>query len=157
MKHTISDFEIIRSKGELFYKNLTEIYCPYFQEKIFFNAAGLSHLKFKQRQKHRSDADQYMRFKLIFLVPEIIKISHTLQGKLETKQFETVKVHSRKEFIFKNVTYYEFIALIQRNRIKVIIKQIENGQKFFWSIIPFWGMNFKTKQRIFHEGNPCID
>lgn len=59
--------------------------------------------------------------------------------------------------MLKHVTYYEFIAVIKRNRVKIIVKQIENGKKIFWSIIPFWGMNKDTATRMLHEGNPEED
>jgi hypothetical protein len=98
-----------------------------------------------------------MRFKLIHLAPEVVKLSHTLQGILETKRFEKIKMHSRMDTILKPVNYYEFMALIKRNRVKVIIKQIDGGQRFFWSIIPFWGMNQETMSRIFHSGTPEED
>jgi len=46
---------------------------------------------------------------------------------------------------------------VKRDRVKIIVKQIDSGEKFFWSIIPFWGMNDETKSRIFHEGEPEED
>ena len=126
-------------------------------EKISFGAQGLEHLKFKRREKARPDKDQYMRFKLLHLAPEILKLSHTIQGILETNKFERVHLHSRTETILKPVTYYEFIAVMKRNRVRIIIKQIDGGQKFFWSIVPFWGMNTETMNRILHEGVPEED
>ena len=98
-----------------------------------------------------------MRFKLLHLAPEILKMSHTLQGVWETKKFERVRMHSRTENILKPVSYFEFIAVIKRNRVKIIIKQIDGGEKHFWSIIPFWGMNQNTKERILHDGTPEED
>lgn len=59
--------------------------------------------------------------------------------------------------VMKPVTYYEFIAVMKQNRVRVIIKQIDGGQKFFWSIVPFWGMNTETMNRILHEGEPEED
>ena len=76
---------------------------------------------------------------------------------LETKKFEYIKAHSRIDKVLKDVIYYEFIAVIKRNRVKVIIKQIEDGKKVFWSIIPFWGMDINTMTRILHDGNPEED
>ncbi|OHA14688.1 MAG: hypothetical protein A2909_03285 [Candidatus Tagabacteria bacterium RIFCSPLOWO2_01_FULL_39_11] len=157
MQNNIEDFEQIKQKGEEFYKTLKEAYCPYFKEKVSFNAKGLEHLKYKQRGKSRLEQDQYMRFKLIYLAPEVLKISSSLQGVWETKKFEYVKIHSRTDAILKNVSYYEFIAVIKRNRVKIIVKQVEGGNKMFWSIIPFWGMNKDTMNRILHEGNPEED
>jgi len=153
----MENFEEIKVKGEEFYKNIGDIYCPYFKEKISFGMQGLEHLKFKGRERARADKDQYMRFKLIYLAPEILQCSGTVQGKLQAKKFERIRVHSRTDTVLKLVTYHEFIALMKRDRVKIIVKQIESGEKFFWSIIPFWGMNDETKSRIFHEGEPEED
>jgi hypothetical protein len=98
-----------------------------------------------------------MRFKLINLAPEVLKISSSVQGIWETKRFEHLKVNKKWENTLMNVVYYEFIAVIKRNRVKIIIKQIDGSRKIFWSIIPFWGMNKETMTRLFHEGNPEED
>ena len=66
-------------------------------------------------------------------------------------------MHGRTETVMKPVKYYEFIAVVKRNRVRVIVKQIDNGHKFFWSIIPFWGMNKKTMSRLLHDGLPEED
>ncbi|MDB5188855.1 MAG: hypothetical protein JWM92_453 [Candidatus Nomurabacteria bacterium] len=153
----MEDFDLIKNVGEVYYKEIGEIYCPYLKDTVHFNAEGISHLKFKKRDVSRSMGDQYMRFKLLGMVPEIISQSHTLQGILETKRFEYIKINSRWENILKPVTYYEFIAVVKRDRIKVIVKQVENSQKIFWSIIPSWGMNKSTKTRVLHEGEPEED
>ncbi|MCX6753574.1 MAG: hypothetical protein NTV03_00770 [Candidatus Nomurabacteria bacterium] len=151
------EFEKIKSQGEEFYKSITEVYCPYFKDKISFNARGLEHLKFIRTEKTRLEKDQYMRFKLINLAPEVLKLSHTVQGILETQKFERIRMKGRTDTILKPVRYFEFIAVIKRNRVRIIVKQIEDGQKFFWSIIPFWGMNTETMSRILHNGIPEED
>ena len=151
------DFDETRLKAESFYKDVKEAYCPYFKEKVSFNTQGLEHLKFKRHQKSRREEDQYMRFKLVHLAPEILLMSHTLQGILQTKKFERVRMHSRTEMVLKPVEYFEFIAVLKRNRIKIIVKQIDTGQKMFWSIIPFWGMDRETRTRLLYEGLPEED
>lgn len=150
----IENFEEVRIKGEEFYKTLSEIYCPYFKEKVHFNSKGLEHLKFKNPRQARSQQDQYMRLKLIHLAPEVIKLSSTLQGFWDTKNFEKIRVHSRTDTVLKMVNYYEFVAVIDKVRVKVIVKQIESGQKFFWSIIPFWGIDKNTQKRKLYSGYP---
>ena len=154
---TLEQFEEIKLKGEEFYKTIGEVYCPYSKEKIPFNSDGLEHLSFKGRNKVRPEQDQYMRFKLLYLVPEVLKLSYTIQGIFETKKFERIRVSNRTDTILKPVSYYEFIAVIRRNRIRIILKQIDGGIKFFWSIIPFWGMNTKTMTRLLHDGFPEED
>ena len=157
IEFTDQQFKEVKEKGEGLYKSLGEIFCPFLKEKVSFGAQGLEHLKFKRREKSRLEKDQYMRFKLLHLAPEILKSSHTLQGILETKKFERIRTNSRTETALKPVTYYEFIAVLKRNRVRIIVKQIENGQKFFWSIVPFWKMNEETMARVLHDGTPEED
>jgi len=159
MSLDLENFEEIRVKGEGFYKTVGDVYCPYLKGKVSFNSQGLEHLKFKRHEKARLVEDQYMRFKLIHLAPEVLKSSHTLQGSSETKKFERIRIHGRTDVVLKPVNYYEFISVIKRNRIRIVVKQINNGELFFWSIIPFWGMKISedNMSRILCEGNPEED
>ncbi len=100
----LSDFEDIKEKGESVYKMIGSVNCPFLKDKIVFNSHGLEYLKFKRRENVRTQEDQYMRFKLIHLAPEILKMSHTLQGVWETKKFERVRTHSRTENVLKPVS-----------------------------------------------------
>ncbi|MFH1472931.1 MAG: hypothetical protein ABIF06_00755 [bacterium] len=152
-----SDFEKVKSDAEACYSSLGFIYCPYFSEKISFNAKGLKHLKFKEEGKARSRKDQYARLKLISLAPRVLELSKTVQGIWETKKFEIQKTHSRWEKVLKNVTFYEFIAVLDNIRLKVIVKQVYGGEKHFWSVIPFWKIDKENSKRILHSGNPEED
>jgi len=150
-------FKKAKEEAEKYYKNIGEVHCPYFSEKVHFNAMGLEHLKFKGTRKARTQEDQYIRLRLISLAPKILKDSHTLQGISETKHFERQKINNRWDKVLKEVTHYEFVAVIKRVRVRVIVKQVSSGQKFFWSIIPFWKMNKITNKRVLHDGRPEID
>jgi len=147
------DFLKVKNEAEKFYKIINDIYCPYFKEKIAFNTKGLKHLKFKSNRQARPGKDQYSRLKLIHLAPEVLKQSHTLQGIWQIRRFEAQKMNSRWEQVMKDVIYYEFIAVIDTIVIKVIIKQVFGGEKHFWSVIPFWGIDKATSKRILHSGN----
>jgi|GEM_PF-377485 hypothetical protein len=145
------DFNEVKADAEAFYATLSEVYCPYFKEKIAFNAKGLRHLKFKSDQVARVQKDQYARLKLLKYVPTVIQNSRTLQGIRETRQFETQKTNSRWEKVLKDVVTYEFIAIIENLRIKVLVKQIVGGEKYFWSVIPYWGIDRVNSKRILHN------
>lgn len=150
-------FNKVKQRAEDFYKTISTVQCPYFRGAVNFNAKGLDHIKFKAWNRARLIEDQYMRLSLIHLAPEIIKHSSTLQGEWETKDFVRVKTNSRWETVMKCISFYEFIAVIDNTRAKVIVKKVEGGEKFFWSIIPFWGVDKNTKQRILHSGKPEFD
>jgi hypothetical protein len=151
------DFEKCKASAESFYDGIIEVYCPYFKEKIAFNAKGIRHLKFKSDRQARPIEDQYARLKLIHFAPEILIKSSTLQGISETRQFEAQKTNSRWEHVLKDVTYFEFIAVVNKLRIKIIIKQVLGAEKHFWSIVPFWKIDKINSKRILHSGNLAHD
>ena len=150
-------FVAARENAEAFYKTIGEVKCPYFQEKVAFNAKGLEHIKFQALRKARSQKDQYIRLRLLSLAPKIIQASNTLQGLSARKVFEREKSHGRWQSTMRSGTYYEFVAVINGYRVRVVVKQVGNGPKYFWSIIPFWKMDKITGQRLLHNGKPEVD
>ena len=151
------EMEQIKQKAEVFYHSLKSIPCPYLEGSVVFNAKGLRHLKFKSDRVARPLKEQYIRLKLLYLVPEVLKKSHTVQGVWNMRKFEEQKINKRKENILKDVIYYEFIAVIKSVRIKIIIKEVLGGEKHFWSVIPSWGIDKQNKKRILFTGNPDED
>jgi len=156
LEFTNEEFEKIKEEAETLYETLGAVHCPYFGEKINFNADGLEHLKFKSWNRARSKSDQFMRLKLLRLAPETILNSKTLQGVFEDKLFIRKKKNKRWEKALTDVTYYEFVAVLDRKRVKVIVKQVLGGEKFFWTLIPYWRTNDLHK-RVLHDGNPEFD
>ncbi|MEI6304623.1 MAG: hypothetical protein WCP09_01215 [Candidatus Taylorbacteria bacterium] len=153
IQFTQEEFDVAKTTGEALYKTFVSVYCPYFKERVSFNSKGLEHLRLKSRNKARLPADQFMRFKLIKLAPLILVSSGTLQGIWQTNKFEPKRMHSRTENVLSLVNYYEFTAVIKRDRVKIIVKQVDNGEMYFWSLIPFWGMNTEYMERILHDGD----
>lgn len=142
--------------AEEIYNSTNEVFCPYLKENIRFNASGLEHIKFSSHDKARVRFEQYTRLKLFYLVPEILKKSHTVQGVYDGQEWERERRHGKWQKILKDVKYYEFVAVIGRARIKIIVRKLgEKGSHTFWSIIPFWKMveiNGKPR-RVLHDGN----
>lgn len=151
------DFTEASKKAEKFYASIGEIYCSYFKQKIAFNATGLKHLRFKSDQVARPRGEQYTRLKLLPLASQALALSRTVQGIYQTKHFERIRAHNRTDTILKEVLYYEFIAVLENARVKVIVKQIDDGQKFFWSVIPYWRIDSINSRRVLHSGNPEND
>jgi len=151
------DFQKVKKEAEDFYEKIESVFCPYFKEKIVFNIKGLKHLKFKSDRQARSNKDQYPRLKLIHFAPKVLQCSSTLQGIWKIKRFEDQKTNNRWEKVMKEVTFYEFIAVFEDIRIKVIIKEVQGGEKHFFSVIPFWGIDKNSSTRILHSGNPEHD
>jgi hypothetical protein len=104
-----------------------------------------------------SREEQYARLKLVYMAPKLLRLTRTVQGIWNTRQFEMQKTHSRWERVLKDVTFYEFIAVLDGVRVKVIVKQVAGGEKHFWSVIPFWKVDDQNHRRILHSGDPEHD
>lgn len=152
-KPTDRKFEDVKARGELLYSTIKEVFCPYFQERIFFNSKGLGHLKFISHDRARLLSDQYMRFRLLYLAPKILGMTRTLQGLSRLQTFEHIRLHSRIETKLVPTIMYEFVAIMDDFRVRIIVKQVDGGEKYFWSIIPYWTVDPRDKTRQFYLGD----
>lgn len=157
LQFTDEQFNKLKLNSEELYKSVGEVHCPYFKEKIIFNAKGLEHLKFKSKNHARSRDDQYIRLKLLHLAPQILKVSNTVQGFSERKIFELNRSNHRNEKILVDVVYYEFVAVLEGVRVRIIVKKVGTAPKYFWSIIPHWKVDKVTGKRRMNYGNPEDD
>ena len=138
MGFIVNNFEEVKKRSVESYFKIGHVRCPYFHDDVLLGVEGITHLSFKNYGRPRQKEDQYVRCRLLYLVPKILERSHLVQDIRKVGRFERVRAHNRTDVVHKQVTYYEFIALLEGKRIKVIVKQIENGERFFWSVIPFW-------------------
>jgi len=127
----------LREKAKNFYHTVKAVYCPYFGEDVIFRSDGLKHIQYRGKHKRHVNV-QKMRYKLLHFAPRLIKKTNTLQEYERKKLFVEVKMNKRKVKQFKEVRFFDFIAIIDDWKIKVIVRQIGNGKKHFWSIIPNW-------------------
>lgn len=147
------DFEEVKKRAEALYAAVHTVRCPYFGKGVVFNAKGWEHLKFRGRDRTRSRHDQYVRFKLFPLAQEVLQRSHTVQGIWKTRKFEAQRTNSRWEHILKEVVFYEFIAVLENVRLKVVVKETREGERYFWSVIPYWKVDVPNSKRILHSGD----
>lgn len=147
------EFQELKQKAEKSYFEIKKVHCPYFKREVIFDALGFNHILYKNAKHARPRGDQVMRFRLIKFVDVILKSSGTTQGISELDEWERVKSHGVLVSKLKRNKYYEFIAVISNYRIKIVVKETENGEFLFWSIIPFWRINKDTSRRVLHSMN----
>ncbi len=159
LSFTTDEFDQILQKAQELYPTLGRVYCPYFEDSVHFNAQGLQHLRRQNWNRGRKQRDQFMRLKYLTLAPKILKLSYTLQGVQEGREWERKHKHGRWERHLVQVTYYEFVAVLENRRFKVIVKRVFNSLHtglIFWSLIPFWRQT-ERGSRIMSDGNPATD
>ena len=156
LEFTDEEFNTILETAQEFYPDIGSVPCPYFRAPIQFNAQGLEHLRRKSWNRGRPRHDQFMRLKHLKMAPTILRLSSTVQGIHHGHERIRQHRHGRWEEVFSPATFYEFVAVIETRRFKIIVKQSPGKELVFWSLIPFWG---RTKQgiRVLHDGNPAED
>lgn len=149
----------IRESARDLYKSLDPIYCPYFKEEISFTSEGFKHIRYRNLHERHYNS-QEIRYKLLQFAPKLLKKTSTLQEYETQKLFVEIKQNKKKEKVLKDVYFYGFIAILSDWKVKVIVRQVGNGKKHFWSIIPNWRTRKSKenkKQYINHTGNMSED
>lgn len=154
-------FEQRKAEAAAFYQSIDPVKCPYFNgDCVHFNSEGFEHLIFKEWNKTRSQSEQYTRFRLLPLAVSVIRKSGTLQEYDERNAFVRRQSKGKWCKVMKLVRYYVFVAIVNELRIKVIVKEIEGGQRCFHSIYPSWNTQSDgqggKKKKLF-QGNPETD
>ncbi len=151
-------FQKVKNEAKVYYDVLAPVHCPYLKKDVQFNKYGFEHILSKSWNCGRSRLEQYIRLRLLPKIVEIIKFSHTLQEYDERPMMIRQKINSRWEKRPKIVRYYVFIAVIVSIgvRFKVVVKEVEGGLPFFWSIYPSWRKENNGNggmKKIFYSGN----
>ena len=120
----------LKQKARAFFKKNKSIICPAFpKEKVIFNSKGLSHLFYEGGIKKPSRPLKEVGTR-VNLLPSALKV---LKGMPFIQEETTLVNHQGKICL-----YWAFEAVVDNRRIKVIVRQVGNGQKHFWSVIPAW-------------------
>lgn len=110
-----------------FFNQHGEIVCPAFpNEKIIFNAKGINHLIYKGNRSRREESRIFANIRLL---PLAVKTLHAMPLWQEENSY------AKDGTLYK---FWCFEAVVDNRRIKVIVRQVGNGKKHFWSVIPAW-------------------
>lgn len=139
----ISNYEKIKEDALNFYGMIGQIRCPALKNDIVhFNSVGFNHLVYKKANCERSKIDQITKFKLLAKAKIIIEISTTHQEYDESLKEITKKKYKKKIKETAMIYYWGFVAIINGYRIKVVVRQVGNGKKHFYSVIPAWAITY---------------
>ncbi|MEK7644838.1 MAG: hypothetical protein AAB391_00740 [Patescibacteria group bacterium] len=137
-------FERLKERVRLAYQNIGRVFCPFLQKVIVFNHVGFNHFFFKGNNRRRPISDSHQRLSIFRFVSRILNDSHTIQDMRVLNRFENMKSGSRRELQLSSVRYFEFVALMDGYRVKIVLKQIKDGPVCFLSVIPAWKRSFDS-------------
>lgn len=128
----------VLARARAIYTQKSEVYCPYFNQKIALTSDGFNHLQYKPNRQPRNVKVQILKLRLLRKALDVLSKTGTLQ---EYRQ-KIEKIGKRDERGFyqtKNVQYWGFHAILNgyKHKIKVIIRQVGDGKVMFWSVMPY--------------------
>lgn len=156
----INEYNKIREATQSFYQKINFIRCPALNHQpIHFQNDGFRHLIYKGNKK-KSERDkrvQLMKFKLFPKAKDIIKITTTYQ-EYEEGLIEIIKKRKKKKVKESVIVkYWGFVAIIDNFRVKVVVRQIGNGNKHFWSTIPAWSKSHYRNIKILSKSKGNLE
>lgn len=117
----------LKEKGRKIFEKNKKISCPAFpKDKVIFNSKGLHHLFYDGTMRARPEKEIETRVLLLPRALKVLKIMPLWQ--------EERLIHREKKIIH----FWALEGVVDKKRIKVIIRQKGNGKKCFWSVIPAW-------------------
>jgi hypothetical protein len=133
------NYAMARKEAQELYGTFTSVGCPAFGgELVYFTSEGFNHLIYKGAGKERDPRVQIMKFELLPKARLIIEMSSTFQEYDEGFEYRVVEKYGKRIKESVLVRCWGLVAIIQKFRVKVVIRQIGNGKKEFYSVIPAW-------------------
>lgn len=138
-------------KAREFYGRIEGVLCPYLNTEVVFNAMGFHHLQFSSGSERKKQAQLY-KFSLLESVVEILQKSGTVQQ--YRQQLGAVGRKKGKSGMrdTKMITYWAFEGILggdkSMKRVKVIVRQIGDGKKHFWSVMSDTDMHRKSNHKL---------
>lgn len=134
MKAWSLGYEKAKEKAKKIYSRIGHVKCPALQGRVSFSRLGFNHLIRKGRIP-RTKNEQKRRFVLLPYVENIVKNpTATIQYRKE-KIKEKANRHGKKVLIESVAHFWTFIETIRDCTVKVVIRQLNNGNKHFFSVM----------------------
>ena len=136
-------------KPRSIYDSIGTVHCEHLDIDVIFNAKGFHHLYYEGDGTPRNRAEVQYRLKLLPWITHVIR-----QAKEYIYEERKARVSSKKKAPIKLIKYWALMAWVGENnhiKIKVIIRQVGNGQVHFWSV-----MRLKVRNKKHQLKSWCI-
>lgn len=128
-------YEKAKEKAKQIYSKIGSIRCPALADDyVTFSRSGLNHLMRKGRIP-RTRSEQKRRFTLLTYIEKIIKNPKAFIIYRKNVVKEKVNRHGEKVLLESTARFWTFIEKIDDCNIKIIIRQLNNGGKHFFSVM----------------------
>jgi len=138
IEERLQNYPEIRKDSKELYNTFLKVFSPALGQHIHFTSNGFNHLIYKSAKKERDKKTQILRFDLIKKAKIILERSTTFQEFEEEMEYTRVNRHGKYQSVNLVVKYWGFVAIIDKFRVKVVVRQVGNSKAEFYSVIPAW-------------------
>ena len=136
-------YQKAKEEAKKIYSEIGGVKCPALgDEYVFFNSFGFNHIIRKGRIP-RTRNEQKRRFALLPFVEVIIKNPKAIIIYRKETIKEKINRHGEKVLMESTAHFWAFVEKIEDCNIKVVVRQIEKGNKHFFSVM---GDNIKISK-----------
>jgi hypothetical protein len=125
--------EKVKNEAREIYNKIGRVWSPTLNDHVSFESTGFRHLMWKGGER-RPYTQQVRRLSLIVSATEIISNPKSRVIKREEARYSPIKRDGVEVVIKKQVRFWAFHAKIESKKIRVIVRQINNGNKHFFSV-----------------------
>lgn len=122
-----------KKKAVEFYKKIGHVWCPALGDHIAFNSIGFRHL-IRKNGFPRKQSEQRRRFALLPFAEEILKNPSAVILNAKQNAKHSVDNHGKKQAKNVGAAFWVFSDNRNGESIKIVVRQLDRGQKHFFSI-----------------------
>lgn len=127
-------YEKAKERAQEIYKKIGSVKCPALGSHVAFSRSGLNHIIRKGRIP-RTRNEQKRRFTLLPYVENIVKNPTAVILYKKEIIKERVNRHGEKVLMESVAHFWTFVEKIEDCTIKVVIRQLNNKAKHFFSVM----------------------
>ena len=132
------DFEAAKKLALEFYHSIGGVSCPALNgEEVSFNRKGIDHILYKAARSHQQIIERlsYLRYVVEMLTDPDAKTDFRF-----VKEKTYLKKHGQHQLCDVEAKYWSFRKIVHATLVvKVLVRQVENGKKHFYSIMKYEG------------------
>ncbi|MBI5004400.1 hypothetical protein HZC00_04900 [Candidatus Kaiserbacteria bacterium] len=139
----------IKSGAQKLYSSLKPVKCPALgNHSVSFSSEGFNHLVYRIPKQERHKRVQIMRFELLSKARELLELTTTIQEYEDYLDQVVGWKFKKKQLINTKIRDWGFVGIVRGYRIKVVVRQMGNGDKQFLSVIPAWSTKYYRDIKI---------
>jgi len=141
--------EDLKAKAEATYAAVGHIVSPALGGmKVHFTSDGFHHLLNTKNRYPRPQEEWVTKLKFLPHAIELLTIATTYQEYDVRRENVRVKKKKKKVMCMTEIHYWGIIGIVQKKKVRVVVRKVGNGQYQFCSVMPCWNISRHNGHKV---------